>query len=111
MLEQPAMAAWLKPNSLRRTRGGSLIGGPGTGKTHVATALGVQAVEHHRKKAQFQQLCHQPPFGSGEDRDAALHVEFVAAVGVHVIPDQRGDGVSIARREPIGPMGPGENLL
>ena len=30
-----------------------LIGGPGTGKTHIATALGVQAVEHHRKKARF----------------------------------------------------------
>ena len=30
-----------------------LIGGPGTGKTHVATALGVQAVEHHRKKVRF----------------------------------------------------------
>ena len=27
-----------------------LIGGPGTGKTHVATALGVQAIEHHRRK-------------------------------------------------------------
>jgi DNA replication protein DnaC len=30
-----------------------LTGGPGTGKTHVATALGVQAVEHHRKKVRF----------------------------------------------------------
>jgi DNA replication protein DnaC len=30
-----------------------LIGGPGTGKTHVATAFGVQAVEHHRKKVRF----------------------------------------------------------
>jgi len=30
-----------------------LIGGPGTGKTHVATALGVQAVEQHRKKVRF----------------------------------------------------------
>ncbi len=30
-----------------------LIGGPGTGKTHVATALGVQAVEHHREKVRF----------------------------------------------------------
>ena len=30
-----------------------LVGGPGTGKTHVATALGVQAVEHHRKKVRF----------------------------------------------------------
>ena len=30
-----------------------LIGGPGTGKTHIATALGVQAVEHHHKKVRF----------------------------------------------------------
>jgi DNA replication protein DnaC len=30
-----------------------LIGGPGTGKTHVATALGVHAIEHHRKKVRF----------------------------------------------------------
>jgi len=30
-----------------------LIGGPGTGKTHVATALGIQAIEHHRKRVRF----------------------------------------------------------
>lgn len=30
-----------------------LIGGPGTGKSHIATAIGVQAVEHHRKKVRF----------------------------------------------------------
>jgi DNA replication protein DnaC len=30
-----------------------LIGGPGTGKTHIATALGVEAVEHHRCKVRF----------------------------------------------------------
>jgi DNA replication protein DnaC len=30
-----------------------LIGGPGTGKTHIATAIGVQAVEHLRKKIRF----------------------------------------------------------
>lgn len=30
-----------------------LIGEPGTGKTHIATALGVRAVEHHRKKFRF----------------------------------------------------------
>jgi DNA replication protein DnaC len=29
------------------------IGGPGTGKSHIATAIGVQAVEHHRKKVRF----------------------------------------------------------
>jgi DNA replication protein DnaC len=30
-----------------------LIGGPSTGKSHMATALGVQVVEHHRKKVRF----------------------------------------------------------
>jgi DNA replication protein DnaC len=30
-----------------------LVGGPGTGKTHLATALGVQAIEHHRKRVRF----------------------------------------------------------
>ncbi len=30
-----------------------LIGGPGTGKSHIATALGVQTIEHHRRKVRF----------------------------------------------------------
>jgi DNA replication protein DnaC len=30
-----------------------LIGGPGTGKTHIATALGIQIIEHHRRKVRF----------------------------------------------------------
>jgi DNA replication protein DnaC len=30
-----------------------LIGGPGTGKSHIATALGVQMVEHHRRRVRF----------------------------------------------------------
>ncbi len=30
-----------------------LIGSPGTGNTHVATALGIQAIEHHRRKVRF----------------------------------------------------------
>jgi len=29
------------------------ISGPGTGKSHVATAIGVQAIEHHRHKVRF----------------------------------------------------------
>lgn len=30
-----------------------LIGGPGTGKSHTATAIGVQPIEHHRRKVRF----------------------------------------------------------
>lgn len=30
-----------------------LVGGPGTGKTHIATALGVQAIEHHHRRVRF----------------------------------------------------------
>jgi len=30
-----------------------LVGGPGTGKTHLATALGVEAIEHHRRRVRF----------------------------------------------------------
>ena len=30
-----------------------LIGSPGTGKTHLATALGVQAIIHHHKRVRF----------------------------------------------------------
>ena len=30
-----------------------LIGGPGIGKSHVATAIGVQAIEHQRRKVRF----------------------------------------------------------
>lgn len=30
-----------------------LVGGPGTGKTHIATALAVQAIQHHRHRVRF----------------------------------------------------------
>ena len=29
------------------------VGGPGTGKTHLATALGVQAIQHHQYRVRF----------------------------------------------------------
>lgn len=30
-----------------------LVGGPGTGKTHLATAIGVQAIQYHRLRVRF----------------------------------------------------------
>ena len=29
------------------------MGGPGTGKTHLATAIAVQAIQHHRQRVRF----------------------------------------------------------
>ncbi len=29
------------------------VGGPGTGKTHLASAIGVQAIEHHHRRVRF----------------------------------------------------------
>jgi DNA replication protein DnaC len=37
----------------RRDIGQYAPGSPGTGKTHLATALGIQAIEHGRKKVRF----------------------------------------------------------
>ena len=36
-----------------RERGQYVVGPPGTGKSHTATAIGVQAIEHHRRKVRF----------------------------------------------------------
>jgi hypothetical protein len=49
--------------------------------------------------------------GSAEDRDATIHVEFEAAVWIHLVLDQRGDGELVAWRESVEPVGSGENLL
>jgi DNA replication protein DnaC len=45
-----------------------LIGGPGTGKTHIATALGVQAVEHHHYRARQRARTGKEPRKVRPDR-------------------------------------------
>lgn len=40
---------------VERTHNVVLVGGPGTGKTHLATAPGVRAIEHHRYRVRFFQ--------------------------------------------------------
>lgn len=38
-----------------------LVGGPGTVKTHIAMAIGVQAIEHHHKRVRFFSTIELPP--------------------------------------------------
>jgi DNA replication protein DnaC len=40
-------------NFLEQTENIVLIGGPGTGKTHIASALGVEAIVHHHRRVRF----------------------------------------------------------
>jgi DNA replication protein DnaC len=68
-----------------------LIGGPGTGKTHIATALGVQAVEHHHKRVRFfstvelvnalEQEKAQGKAGQIADRLVRLHLVILDELG------------------------------
>jgi hypothetical protein len=55
---------------------GFLVGGPGTGKAHLATAISVQAIEHHRTRVRFFGA-HASPyigarFNSAEHQDPTL---------------------------------------
>ena len=50
---RPPCASCIKCEFLDGAQNVVLIGGPGTGKTHAATALGIQAIEHHRRKVRF----------------------------------------------------------
>lgn len=60
-----------------------LIGGPGTGKTQVATALGIQAIEHHRRTVRFFSAIRlvnalQPEKATGTTVPCALTQEWPA---------------------------------
>ena len=43
-----------------------LVGGPGTSKSHVATATGVQAIVHHQKRVRFLHCRARQHVGTGE---------------------------------------------
>jgi hypothetical protein len=50
-------------------------------------------------------------WGSGEDGDAAIHVEFIAPVRVHMVPDQGRDGLLVTESQTVGPVGLSQALL
>ena len=77
-----------------------LVGGPGTGKTHLATAIGVQAIQHHRQRVRFlstielvnaleqeKLLGHQ-----GRIANRLLHTDLVILDELGYLPFSRAGG-------------------
>jgi DNA replication protein DnaC len=77
-----------------------LVGGPGTGKTHIATALGVQAIEHHHKRVRFfstvelvNALEQQKAQGkSGQIANRLVHSDLVILDELGYLPSSASGG-------------------
>lgn len=77
-----------------------LIGGPGTGKTHLATAIGVQAIEHHHKRVRFVstiELVNQLELEKSEGKSGRLanrltHVDLVILDELGYLPVSQAGG-------------------
>lgn len=77
-----------------------LVGGPGTGKTHLATALGVQAVQHLRRRVRFfstvdlvnqleqEKLCNN----SGQMAHRLAHADMVVLDELGYLPFSASGG-------------------
>jgi DNA replication protein DnaC len=77
-----------------------LVGGPGTGKTHVATAIGVQAIEHHHKRVRFfstvelvNALEQEKAHGrSGQNANRLIHSDLVILDELGYLPFSASGG-------------------
>lgn len=83
-----------------------LIGGPGTGKTQVATAIGLQAIEHHRRKVRVfstielvNALEQKEAKGKGKAGQIAKAMTRLDLV-VHSLNLPVGGGQAVARSDP-----------
>ena len=77
-----------------------LVGGPGTGKTHLATALGVQAIEHHHLRVRFFQTLElvnalEAEKAAGKTGHLAyrlIHADLVILDELGYLPDSQAGG-------------------
>jgi len=76
------------------------VGGPGTGKTHLATAIGVQAIQHHRLRVRFlstidlvNQLEQEKQAGkSGRLANRLVHADLVILDELGYLPFSQSGG-------------------
>lgn len=77
-----------------------LVGGPGTGKTHLAAAIGVQAIQHHRLRVRFlstielvNQLEQEKQAGKpGRLANRLLHTDLVILNELGYLPFSQSGG-------------------
>jgi DNA replication protein DnaC len=77
-----------------------LVGGPGTGKTHLATALGVEAIRAHRKRVRcfstvelVNQLEHEKQIGrAGQTAHRLMHADLVILDELGYLPFSQAGG-------------------
>lgn len=76
------------------------VGGPGTGKTHLATAIAVQAIQHHRLRVRFlstielvNQLEQEQQAGkSGRIANSLMHTDLVVLDELGYLPFSQSGG-------------------
>lgn len=76
------------------------VGGPGTGKTHLATAIAVQAIQHHRLRVRFlstielvNQLEQEQQAGkSGRIANRLMHTDLVVLDELGYLPFSQTGG-------------------
>lgn len=77
-----------------------LVGGPGTGKTHLATAIGVQAVIHHQRRVRFvstvelvNALEQEKAYGkAGKLANRMMHADLVILDELGYLPFSQAGG-------------------